>query len=83
MGAPALGTAQLPFLGLSANVNAATGVWNTAMADVIQAERKATPTRMLANVSGRAVKDMALVENKLLRMVGAAGLEPATLSFEG
>jgi integrase len=68
---------------LPADVNAAAEVWNAAMANVIQAERKATPTRMLANVSGNNIKNTDVVENNEWGVVGAAGLEPATLSFEG
>jgi hypothetical protein len=68
---------------LPADVNAAAEVWNTAMANVIQTDRKAGPKRMLANVSGKNAKNTEADENKQWMMVGAAGLEPATLSFEG
>jgi hypothetical protein len=69
---------------LPADVNAAAEVWNAAMANVIQTARKsALPARMLANVSGKNAKKTHVDEIKGLGMVGAAGLEPATLSFEG
>ena len=64
-------------------MNAAAELWNTAIANVIDAERKATPARMLANVSGKAPRNGEVVENVEGYVVGAAGLEPATLSFEG
>jgi hypothetical protein len=68
---------------LPADVNAAAEVWNTAMSNVIQEDRKAAPKRMLANVTGKNAKKDQVVENTAGWMVGAAGLEPATLSFEG
>jgi hypothetical protein len=68
---------------LSADVNAAAEVWNTAMANVIQAGRRSTPTRRAANVIGNNVKNTGVAENNEWGVVGAAGLEPATLSFEG
>jgi hypothetical protein len=51
------------------------------MSNVIQADRKTATKQMLANVSGKNAKN-SHVFYKLV-MVGAAGLEPATLSFEG
>ena len=39
---------------LPADVNAAAEVWNTAMSNIIQAERKPAPVRMLAIVSRKA-----------------------------
>ncbi len=68
---------------LSADVNAAAEVWNTAMANVIQAGRRSIPKRMLANVNGDNGQKADVAENKEWGVVGAAGLEPATLSFEG
>ncbi|MCU1329391.1 MAG: hypothetical protein JWN34_4761 [Bryobacterales bacterium] len=53
------------------------------MSGSITAEVHATPKRMLANVSGTNQKTVDPVENNGGYMVGAAGLEPATLSFEG
>jgi hypothetical protein len=47
---------------LPADVNAAAEIWNTAMASVIQTDRKARPTRMLANVSGNHVKKTEVAE---------------------
>jgi len=41
---------------LPADISAAAETWNKAMANVIQAEEKATPTWMLANVSGNNAK---------------------------
>jgi len=40
---------------LPADVNAAAEVWQTAMANVIQAERKPAPARMLGIVSPKPV----------------------------
>ena len=53
------------------------------MACAIAGELQPTPTGMLANVSGTNRKNIDPVENIEGYMVGAAGLEPATLSFEG
>lgn len=64
-------------------VNAAAEVWNGAMKDVISAYRATTPKRSLANSSGKHQKADENPINIGGLMVGAAGLEPATLSFEG
>ena len=42
---------------LPADVNAAAEVWNTAMSNVIQADRKAAPKRISANVIGKNAKN--------------------------
>ncbi len=68
---------------LPADANAAAEVWNATMSNAIQAEQGSTPKRMLANVSGSNAKKTEGVEKNGSGMVGAAGLEPATLSFEG
>jgi integrase len=68
---------------LPADVTAAAEVWNTAMANVIETERNKKAPRMLANVSGGHLKKVEVVEKKPISLVGAAGLEPATLCLEG
>jgi integrase len=68
---------------LPADVNAAAEVWNGAMKDVISAYRVTMPKRSLANSSGSHQKNNEKPINIGFGVVGAAGLEPATLSFEG
>ena len=49
---------------LPADKSAAAEVWNTAMANVIETDRKARPARMLEIVSGKSSKPLQLVEKK-------------------
>jgi integrase len=49
---------------LPADVSAAAETWNIAMANVIQTERKARPTRMLVNVSGHHFEKTQVAEKK-------------------
>jgi hypothetical protein len=47
---------------LPADVSAAAELWNTAMANVIGTERKARPSRMLANASGKNTQKPKILE---------------------
>jgi hypothetical protein len=47
-----------------ADASAEAEVWNTAMAKMIQTQRKARPSRMLANVSGKNAKSTEVAEKK-------------------
>ena len=63
---------------IPADSRAAAKIWDDSLADVIQASRKPAAVRSLAESSTEGTQRTSFVANKRTRVVGAAGLEPAT-----
>jgi len=63
---------------IPADSRAAANVWDNALADVVQASRKPTATRSLAESCTEGTRRLGFVANKRKNMVGATGLEPVT-----
>ena len=67
---------------LEADELASAKIWNDAMAEVIEANKR-QPGKSLAMSSAEGAEKPEVVEKRIAKMAGTTGLEPATSDVTG